>query len=147
MKKRFLPFFVLIFFSLAHAEVKVPSVKRAPKIGPNTKINFDFTKMNYNMATGIVFDMMIDPETYKNKTAKIKGQFTTEVHEGNRMFAVIVWDSGGCCPTGLGIVPLEEKKYPDDFPKEGSEVTVTGTLEILNIYGADALCLVAEIWN
>ena len=81
MKKRFLPFFVLIFFSLAHAEVKVPSVKRAPKIGPNTKINFDFTKMNYNMATGIIFDMMIDPETYKNKTAKIKGQFATEVHD------------------------------------------------------------------
>lgn len=147
MKRRFLPFLVLFIFSLAHAEIKVPSVKRAKKIEANAKINFDFTKMNYNMACGIIFDMMIDPENYKNKTVKIKGQFATEVHEGNRMFAVIIWDSGGCCPTGLGIVPLEGKKYPDDFPKEGSEITVTGTLEILNIYGGDALCLVAEIWN
>lgn len=32
------------------------------------KINIDFTKMNYNMAYSIMFEMMVEPEKYKEKT-------------------------------------------------------------------------------
>ena len=138
-----------LFFILSGATADVPfaTAKGQGKISAGTKINYDFTKMNYNMATGIVFDMMIAPENYKGKTAKIKGQFLSEIHEGQRAFAVVVWDATGCCPTGLTIVPLEGKKYPDDFPKEESQVTVAGTLEIMNLFGGETLCLVAETWE
>jgi len=148
MKKVFLLFLIFCNFSFAlFADAIVPSVKRQSRIGPNTRITLDFTKMNYNMATGIVFDMMIDPEKYKNKTVKIHGQFLSDVYEGTRTFAVVIWDAGGCCPTGVNVVPLEGKKYPEDFPPNESEVTITGTLEILQLYGGDILCLVAERWE
>lgn len=148
MKKLFLLFVIFGFFSISSfAEPTTPSVKREKRIGQNTKIDYDFTKMNYNMATGIVFDMMIAPEDYKNKTAKIKGQFLTDVYQGTRAFAVVIWDAGGCCPTGVTVVPLEGRKYPEDFPAEKGQVTVTGVLELLKIYGGDAICLVAEKWE
>ena len=94
--------------------------KPKERLAPGAKINYDFSKMNYNMASGVVFDMMVSPGDYEGKTAKITGQFTSEIHEGKRIFAVIMWDATGCCPTGLSVVPLEGKKYPADFPAEKS---------------------------
>ena len=38
-------------------------------------------------------------------------------------------------------------KYPADFPKQDEYVTVTGSLEIFEIDGEEALCLVAENWS
>ena len=111
------------------------------------KFDYDFTKMNYNMATAVVFDMMVSPGDYENKSVKITGQFASEVHEGERLYAVIMWDATGCCPTGLSVVPLGEKKYPQDFPPEGSQVTVTGKMKSIEMFGGWSLCLVAESWN
>ena len=111
------------------------------------KFDYDFSKMNYNMATAVVFDMMVSPGDYENKSVKITGQFTSELHEGARLYAVLMWDATGCCPTGLTVVPQKEKKYPDDFPKEGSQVTVTGKMKSIEMFGGWSLCLVAESWE
>ena len=111
------------------------------------KYDYDLSKMNYNMATAVVFDMMVSPGDYENKSVKITGQFASEVHEGERLYAVIMWDATGCCPTGLTVVPLEGKKYPQDFPKEGSKVTVTGKMKSIEMFGGWSLCLVAESWE
>ena len=35
------------------------------------KFDYDFSKMNYNMATAVVFDMMVSPGDYENKSVKI----------------------------------------------------------------------------
>ena len=78
-------------------------------MSPGQKIDWDFTKMNFNMASGLVFDMMVDPQKYNNKTAKIKGQFSSDVHQG-------------------------------------SIVTITGVLEMANLFGQEDLCLVAKRW-
>lgn len=93
------------------------------------KIDIDFTKMNYNMAYSIMFEMMVEPEKYKEKTVKISGQFNTTVHDGTRYFAVINWDLTGCCPTGLNFIPPASMKYPEDFPEKGTEITVTGAMK------------------
>ena len=111
------------------------------------KFDYDFTKMNYNMATAVVFDMMVSPGDYENKSARITGEFASELHEGVRLYAVIMWDATGCCPTGLTVVPQKEKKYPDDFPKEGSQVTVTGKMKSIEMFGGWSLCLVVESWQ
>ena len=39
------------------------------------KVDFDLSKMNSNMVYAQVFDMLISPETYENKTIKMKGAF------------------------------------------------------------------------
>lgn len=113
----------------------------------DTKIDYDFTKLNYNMASGILYDMLREPKRFEGKSVKIEGQFYDTVFESKKMFAVIIWDLTGCCPTGLTIVPLSSKIYPDYFPEPGTYITVTGTLEMLNFVGQDSLYLVAEIWE
>lgn len=39
--------------------------------------------------------------------------------------------------------PLANKKYPAD----GSLVTITGVLEMANLFGQEDLCLVAKRWE
>ena len=131
-----------IFFSII---IFCMTVLAAFAAGP--KFDYDLSKMNYNMATAVVFDMMVSPGDYENKSVKITGQFASEIHEGERLYAVIMWDATGCCPTGLTVVPLEGKKYPQDFPKEGSQVTVTGKMKSIEMFGGWSLCLVAENWE
>ncbi len=124
------------------------SVSRGRKLTAKTKYDFDFTKINYYVASGIIFDFMIKPEKYVNKTVKIKGQFLSDVYEGKRLLAVVLWDLGGCCPSGLTVVPIEEMKYPSDFPVSGNYATFFGTLEMVNLMGEeDSLCLVVEKWE
>lgn len=92
------------------------------------KIDLDFTKMNYNMASSVMFEMMVEPEKYADKTVKITGQFNTSIYEGTRYFAVINWDSTGCCPAGLDFIPPSKMSFPEDFPEDGTFITVTGTM-------------------
>ncbi|MBR6913935.1 MAG: hypothetical protein IKN34_09075 [Treponema sp.] len=148
MKKIFAAFalFVCIAFCSASAE-NFLSVKRQKKITPTTKINYDFTKLNYNIASGLLFDMLVSPDKYVNKTMKIHGQFYSENHDGMRSFAILIWDLTGCCPTGTMVAPLSEMKYPNDFPKNDEFVTVTGFLEKIKSGDDESLYLVAEKWE
>lgn len=94
-----------------------------------SEYDIDFTKLNYNMASSITFDMLINAKKYNLKTVKISGNFSESLHEGKRYFAVINWDSTGCCPNGLNFIPPESLVYPDDFPLENEFITVTGILK------------------
>ena len=85
--------------------------------------------MNYNMASSIMFEMLVEPEKYIEKTVKIDGQFETSVYEGNRYFSVVNWDLTGCCPSGLNFIPPDSMKYPADFPESSSLITVTGIMK------------------
>ena len=113
----------------------------------NSTINYDFTKYNYNVASSIIFDMMVDAEKYVNKTAKIYGQYYSDVYEGFRIFSIIVWDATACCPAGLTIVPVDGTKFPEDFPELNSYATVSGTLQLLSSVEGENLCLLAEKWE
>ena len=138
---------LLFVFSVSVFSEDFFSVNRQKQVSPSSKVALDFTKMNYNIASGVIFDMMIAPQKYKDKTMKIHGQFYTEVHNDKRIFAILIWDLTGCCPTGMTIVPLSSMKYPADFPKQDEYVTVVGTLELLEMDGEETLCLVAENWS
>lgn len=93
------------------------------------KIDLDFTKMNYNMASSVMFEMMIEPGKCLDKTVKIDGQFETSAYNGNRYFAVINWDLTGCCPTGLNFIPPDSMTYPFNFLENSSNITVTGIMK------------------
>ena len=113
----------------AEEKKSVPIIPSNPYKDVPKKIDLDFTKMNYNMASSVIFEMLIEPEKYLNKTVKIDGQFETSVYEGNRYFAVINWDLTGCCPSGLNFIPPDSMIYPYDFHEAGAFVTVTGTMK------------------
>ncbi len=110
----------------------------------NDKIDYDWSKMNYNMLSSLFFDVQVNPEKYNGKRFKVSGNFHTSVYEENRYFSVLVWDATGCCPTGLDFVPPSDMNFPEDFPAMDEEITVTCTLNYFVIDGLDYFEFIAD---
>lgn len=93
-----------------------------------SKVDYDLTKMSSTMIYSEVFNMMIDPDAYKNKIIKMKGNFSVMLAHGTtkRYFSVVVPDATACCQQGIEFVWPGEHSYPHDYPAIGAEITVTG---------------------
>lgn len=88
----------------------------------------DLTTMSSTMIYAEVFSMTRFPEDYLGKTITMRGQFTVygNTKSGKPYFAVVIADATACCSQGIEFVLAGEHTYPDDYPKEGEEITVTG---------------------
>lgn len=88
----------------------------------------DLTTMSSTMIYAEVFSMTRFPEDYLGKTITMHGQFTVygNTKSGKPYFAVVIADATACCSQGIEFVLAGEHIYPDDYPKEGEEITVTG---------------------
>ena len=88
------------------------------------KIDYDLSQMNSNMVLAEVFNMMMEPEIYNNKTIKMRGNFTVYDNEltGKKAYAVIISDALACCQQGIEF----EYDFSGNEPKEGEIVTVIG---------------------
>lgn len=104
----------------------VKSEKKSSKrdSDPN-KIDFDFTRYNYTMASALIFDMLINQEDYLGKRIRIKGKFFADEDENGRFFAVLLYDATACCQTGFTFED-SSRKYPEDFPEQLEEIEITG---------------------
>ena len=93
------------------------------------KIDVDLTKMNANMIYSYIFEMVVDPDSYTGKTIKVSGFFYSVVDQesGERYYAVIIPDALACCKQGMEFKWLGEHSYPEDYPAENQEITITGT--------------------
>ena len=93
-----------------------------------SKVNLDLTKMSATMIYSTIFDMLIMPEDYVDKNIKLSGWFETytDPQTGEMYYAVVVPDATACCQQGLEFVWKGNHTYPDDFPKPGQDITVTG---------------------
>lgn len=102
--------------------------------GSNTsKINLDLTKMSATMIYSTIFDMLIMPEDYIEKTIKLSGWFETytDPQTGEMYYAVVVPDATACCQQGLEFVWPGDHKYPEDFPEIKQDITVTGIYKLI----------------
>ena len=128
-------FAAIVFTACSKNKSREPEQTTTPEQAASTgpepapvKIDYDLSNMNYNMVSSITFEMLVEPEKYTDKTVKISGQFYTEVEEGIRYYSVIIWDATLCCPAGMDFIPPASMQFPDDFPPEESQITVTGIL-------------------
>ena len=98
-----------------------------------SKVNLDLTKMSATMIYSTIFDMLIMPEDYVEKIIKVKGWFETymDTKSGELYYAVLVPDATACCQQGLEFVWKGNHAYPDDFPKPGQNITVTGIYKMI----------------
>jgi len=146
---RFYSIIILLFISLCFISCKKSqtapsSVKENNVKMPEGKFDIDFTKMNFNIASSMMFDFLIQPEEYVEKTVLIKGQYHTEVYENERLFAVFIWDATGCCPQSLSFIPPKNMTFPDGFPGEKQEVILSGTLKMVPFNNNEEINLIAE---
>ncbi len=107
-----------------------------PGISPdasNTEegIDVDLTRLSSTMVYSEVYNMMVYPETYVGKTVKMSGMFNYLYDEVQDFyyFSCIIMDATACCAQGLEFVTTDEFKYPEDYPKLGEDITVTGVFD------------------
>ena len=98
-----------------------------------SKVDLDLTKMSATMIYSTIFDMLIMPEDYVEKIIKLSGWFETytDPQTGEVYYAVVVPDATACCQQGLEFVWKGNHAYPDDFPKPGQNITVTGIYKMI----------------
>lgn len=95
----------------------------------NSTPDIDLTKMSVTMIYSQIFNMLIMPEEYVDKTIKVKGSFEIYPNEKGEIdfFTLTVMDATACCKEGIDFIWAGNHTYPDDYPKEGQEITITGS--------------------
>ena len=65
------------------------------------------------------------------KTVKLSGYFDTSYNEqlDARYYFVVIPDATACCSQGLEFICSSKQNYPDDFPKPGTDIEITGTID------------------
>ena len=93
-------------------------------------IDYDLSNMNFTMISSFFFQMLIEPETYENKTFKIKGKFQSFENEEDPAalpyFSVIMNDVTMCCQEGIDFQWQGEHNWPADYPQQDQEITIIG---------------------
>ena len=92
----------------------------------------DLTKLSTTMIYTTVYNMMYYPENFVGKTIKMTGNYSEYVDEatGKRYYACIIKDATACCSQGVEFELTDNYKYPDDYPKEGDDITVEGVFDL-----------------
>lgn len=101
------------------------------------KIDIDLTRLSSTLVYSEVYNMMKSPSKYIEKRVKMKGKFAlynATDSDGNQIpeqiyFACVIDDATSCCQQGLEFVLASDHKYPEDYPKIGSEITVVGKFQ------------------
>ncbi len=93
--------------------------------------DIDLTTMSSTMIYSEVYNIMMAPSDYIGKTIKMRGTFTAfnDENTGKRYFTCIIRDATACCAQGIEFEPTDKYIYPDDFPKDGDDITVAGTFD------------------
>lgn len=99
--------------------------KTADSAALNT-VDVDLTVMSSTMVYAEVYNMTSAPEEYIGKRVKMKGSFASAPGDGRYYFACIIADATACCSQGIEFFLKDDLEYPDEYPEEGAEITVTG---------------------
>lgn len=94
----------------------------------NDGFDIDLTILDATMTYAQVFDMVYNPDLYKGKLVRAEGSFSHLEENGKDYYAVIIADATACCAQGIEFVLDGDFSYPEDYPEEGEEFTVWGTL-------------------
>ena len=106
--------------------INVKAEKKSAKSSTDkNKIDIDFTKYNYNMASAMIFEIFMDQEAYLGKRIKIRGKFYTDKDEHGQFFAVLLYDATACCQTGFSFED-SSRHYPEDYPELLEDIEIVG---------------------
>lgn len=98
--------------------------------------------MNKDMVYATVYQLMVEPDKYIRKTLCIDGLYYTGQNEktGTYYHYSIIKDVLACCSQGLEFVWGDVSHvYPDEYPKDETEIEVKGTFETYKEPGDDTL--------
>ena len=99
--------------------------------GAGSDVDIDLTKLSATMVYSEVFNMLYTPEDYLGKTINMEGTFTEYYDEtqDRHYYACIIQDATACCAQGIEFV-LADPRAPEEYPEEGSFITVRGVFDV-----------------
>lgn len=98
----------------------------------DSDVDYDLTTMDSDMVYATVFQITSHPEDYVGKTFQIEGIFSSSYADtlDRYFYYCIIKDALACCAQGLEFILSDsEELSPEDYPAEGTEIIVRGTLE------------------
>ena len=115
---------VLCIFALVSASFATEKVSA-------NNVDLDLTRMSSTMVYSMVFQMVTEPKKFVGKKIKMKGVFSSYQDEetGRRFFGCVIKDALACCSQGLAFETAKVRRYPNDYPDEGTPITIIGTFE------------------
>lgn len=96
------------------------------------KIDINLARMSGTMVYAQVYKMVTEPAKFIGKRVKMKGVFSSYYDEETkkRFYGCVIADALACCSQGLAFELAKERKFPDEFPAEGAEITIIGDFEM-----------------
>ncbi len=95
------------------------------------KVDVDLTKLNSTMVYSQVNDMITSPEKYTGQTVRMNGKFVVLEETQRNYYACIIADATACCSKGIEFMLNNDYlKYPDEYPKAETNVTVSGVFDV-----------------
>lgn len=100
-------------------------------------VDVDLTPLSITMLYAQTVQMNYSPDEYIGKRVKTVGQFAfypmTDQNgnpsEDQGYFVCLVNDATACCSAGLEFILKGDPKYPEDFPKQNSIITIAGEFQ------------------
>ena len=138
-----------------------PPVSSAPASQPQAvsqpaPVDVDLTTLSSTMVFAEVSNLMYDPIPYLGKTVRMEGEFSVEhgyTMDGEEdlsqnFFYCVIEDALACCAQGLEFELADPSAaYPQDYPAEGSQVRVVGTVELYEENGFRYLHLTDAVFE
>lgn len=99
----------------------------------NKKFDIDLSRMSGTMVYGQVYQMVMYPQKYIGMYIKMKGVFSSYYDEESerRFYGCVIQDALACCSQGLAFELAKPRKFPKEYPAEGSEITIIGYFDYL----------------
>ncbi len=95
-------------------------------------IDLDLSVLSGTVVYAQVYNMMYEPKTWLGKIIRMAGYYNyfDDTEHGIVYHACIVPDATACCAQGIEFVWYGEHRWPEDYPEIGTDIVVTGRLEI-----------------
>ncbi|MBR4767716.1 MAG: hypothetical protein IK088_01945 [Lachnospiraceae bacterium] len=108
-------------------------------------VDLDLSVLSGNVVYAEVYNMTTAPEKYIGETVKIRGNFSVYIDDstGAVYYACVIPDATACCSNGIEFTLKDPRKYPDEYPKLGSVITVVGTFGTY-YEGANRYCTLTD---
>ena len=101
-------------------------------------VDIDLSKVSSVVAYAEVYNIYQEYESYFGKVIRLKGTFDVYYDEEKDVnyFSCVVTDEMACCSLSMEFVLAGDYSYPEEYPQNGSSVTVTG---VFGVYEEEGL--------
>ena len=142
MKRIFRTFMLLVLISAL--AVWFPACAGAETAAEPAAVDLDLSVMSGTVVYAQVYNLLCDPTAWLGKTIRMAGFYSAfqDQSTGTVYHACVIPDATACCAQGIEFVWAGEHAWPEDYPEDAADITVTGRLEIYEENGVKYLHLV-----